>query len=141
MNDVDAIIRLTYEYAFANDTFAVERLVALFAEDAIIDMTAFGMQRYEGTPAIRRYFEKEASVLSHLMHVTSNHRIDVEGDAASGDVYFLAIAITREGNENQARGHYEDRYVRTPAGWRFAARTMLPLLPYASVREARSRGR
>ncbi len=138
MVDVDAIVRLTYEYALANDTFAIDRLVSLFADGATLDMTAFHMRRYEGLDALRSYLQKEASVLSHLMHITSNHLIDVNGDQATGTVYFVAIAVTRQGNENQARGYYDDRYVRTAGGWKFAARRMCPLLPYAPVREDRA---
>lgn len=138
MSDDREIVRLTYEYALANDRFDVDAVVALFAEGGAIDMTEFGMRRYEGLAAIRAYFEKEASVLSHLMHVTSNHLIEVTDDAAAGTCYFLAIAVTRQGHENQARGYYEDEYVRTVAGWRFASRRMKPLLPYNAVRESRS---
>jgi ketosteroid isomerase-like protein len=137
MRDVAAIIRLTHDYAFANDRFDVEAVVGLFLATGTFDMTAFGMRRYEGVHGLRAYFEKEARVLSHLMHVTSNHRVDVDGDTATGTAYFIAIAVTHHGNENQARGYYEDRYARTEAGWRFASRITRPLVPYASVREDR----
>lgn len=138
MDDLAAIIRLTHAYALANDRFEIDALVALFAPDATIDFTAFGMRRYEGRDEIRRYFEKERSVLSHVMHLTSNHVIDVDGETAAGTVYFVATAVTRQGNENVARGYYDDAYVRLDGDWRFAARTMVPLIPYAPVWEERA---
>src|SRR3954466_3181393 len=105
----DAIERLTYEYAFYNDTFQIEPLVALFAPDGVLDFTRAGMRRHEGHASIRDYFEREQRALSHLMHVTTNHLVDVAtaGDTARGTVYFLATGVMRDGRENQARGYYE----------------------------------
>lgn len=137
MSDERAIERLTYEYALRNDRFDVDGVMELWAEDAVFDQSAFGMKRHEGWDAVKRCFEKERSVLSHIMHVTTNHLMHVDGDEATGTAYFLAIAVTKQGNENQARGVYDDRYVRTAAGWRFRSRVVRPLLPYAPVREQR----
>ena len=138
MSDERAIERLTYEYALRNDLFDVEGMMELWAPDGVFDMTAFGMRSHDGHAAVRAYFEKEREVLSHIMHVTSNHLVEVDGDEAAGTAYFLAVAVTRQGNENQARGYYDDRYVRTPDGWRFRSRRTVPLLPYAAVREQRA---
>jgi len=137
MADVDDIVRLTHDYALLNDTFQVEALVELFVPDAFFDMTAAGLDRYEGRAAIRDFFEREKRALSHVIHLTSNHRVDVDGDRASGTAYFHAIGVTRrDGVENAARGMYEDAYVRTPAGWRFASRRSIPLVPWTPIRRA-----
>lgn len=135
MDDVAAIVRLTHDYALYNDTFRVDELVDLFTDDAVFDMRPAGLDRYEGREAIRDFFEREKRALSHVMHLTANHRIDVEGDTASGTAYFLAIGVTRrEGRENSARGYYDDRYVRTRLGWRFVTRRSCLLLPWEPVR-------
>lgn len=134
MDDVDAIVRLTHDYAMLNDTFQVDELMTLFAEGAFFDMEPVGLRRYEGLDAIRDFFEREARALEHLMHVTTNHRIDVDGDRAQGTAYFLAMGITRKGVRNDAHGFYRDTYVRTPEGWRFASRQSNPLLPFEAVR-------
>jgi ketosteroid isomerase-like protein len=136
MDDIRAIERLTHDYALLNDTFQVDDLVALFVDDAFFDMTPVGLGRYEGREGIRDFFERERRALSHVMHVTSNHRIDVAGDEATGTAYFLAMGITRSGDENHARGYYDDAYVRTGAGWRFRSRRSCPLLPFAPIRHA-----
>ncbi len=138
MDDVRAIERLTHDYALLNDTFQVDALVELFTEDAWFDMEPVGLRRYDGRAAIRDFFERERRAMAHLMHVTSNHRIDLDGDAASGTAYFLAVGITRSGVENTAHGYYRDAYVRTPAGWRFRSRQSNPLLPFAPVRRAQA---
>ena len=104
MADVDDIVRLTHDYALYNDTFQVDALVDLFVEDAFFDMTAAGLERYDGRTAIRDFFEREKRALSHLIHFTSNHRVDVDGDRAEGTAYFHAIGLTRrDGIENAAR--------------------------------------
>ena len=137
MADVDDIVRLTHDYALFNDTFQVDALVDLFVEDACFDMTPAGLDRYAGRAAIRDFFEREKRALSHVIHLTSNHRVDVDGDRAAGTAYFHAIGVTRrDGVENAARGMYEDAYVRTPAGWRFASRRSVPLVPWTPIRRA-----
>jgi ketosteroid isomerase-like protein len=137
MDDVAAIVRLTHDYALFNDTFRVDDLVALFTEDAFFDMEPAGLERYEGRAAIRDFFEREKRALSHVMHLTSNHRVDVDGDTATGTAYYHAMGITRRGGrENQARGYYDDRYVRTPEGWRFASRRSCLLLPWEPIRRS-----
>jgi hypothetical protein len=134
-DDLHAIVRLTYDYALYNDTFELDPLLGCFAEESSFDMRPVGLGLYEGKAAIRDFFEREKRALSHVMHHTSNHRIDVDGDEGSGTVYHIAIAVIRRtGEENHARGYYDDRYVRTAAGWRFRSRTAMPLIPWTPVR-------
>jgi ketosteroid isomerase-like protein len=134
-DDVAQIVRLTHDYAMYNDTFQVELLVDLFAADAWFDMQPAGLGRYEGQDAIREFFLREKRALSHVMHLTGNHRVDVSGDRATGTAYFLAMGITRRGGtENHARGYYDDSYVCTRDGWRFSSRRSIPLLPWEPIR-------
>jgi hypothetical protein len=136
MPDFEDIVRLTHDYALYNDTFDLDRLLALFVANAWFDMTPAGLDRYEGTGEIRDFFERERRALSHVFHLTANHRVDVAGAEATGTAYFLAIGVTRRGGvENQARGYYEDAYVRTDAGWRFRSRRSVPLLPWTPIRK------
>lgn len=133
--DVDDIVRLTHDYALYNDTFRIDELVDLFVPDAHFDMVPAGLARYEGREEIREFFERERRALSHVFHMTSNHRVDLDGDRASGTAYFLAVGVTRrEGISNEVRGYYADTYVRTPQGWRFASRQSNPLIPWVPVR-------
>jgi hypothetical protein len=130
----DAIARLTFDYAFFNDTFRVDELVELFAPDAVLDFTRAGLSRLEGRDSIRDFFERERRAVTHLMHVTTNHRLDVGSDTATGTVYFTATAAMSDGRENTARGYYDDAYVRRDGSWRFAARVIVPLLPFEAIR-------
>ncbi len=135
--DLAQIVRLTHDYALYNDTFQVDLLVNLFMPDAWFDMKPAGLDCYVGQDAIREFYQREERALSHVMHVTSNHRVDVDvdGDSATGTAYFLAMGISRRsGRENHARGYYQDAYVRTVDGWRFASRSSIPLLPWEPIR-------
>jgi ketosteroid isomerase-like protein len=139
MEDIEAIVRLTHEYAFLNDTFRLEELVETFTADAVFDMVPAGMGRYEGREAIRGFFVRERRAMAHLMHVTSNHIIDiVDAQQARGTSYFLAMGITVDGKENHARGYYEDEYTRVDGAWRFASRRSNPLLPFQAHRPGRA---
>jgi SnoaL-like domain len=134
MSDEQDIVRLTHDYALYNDTFRVDDLVGLFVQGAWFDMEPAGLRRYEGREAIRDFFEKEKRALSHVYHLTSNHRIDIDGDTATGTAYFLAVGVTRRsGTENSVHGYYADDYVRTSDGWRFGSRTSNPLIPWTPI--------
>jgi ketosteroid isomerase-like protein len=134
-DDVADIVRLTHDYALYNDTFRIDELVELFVAGAWFDMEPAGLGRYEGRDAIRAFFEKERRALSHLFHLTANHRVDVDGDRAAGTAYYLATGVTRrDGVQNEARGYYADSYVRTADGWRFASRQSNALIPWVPVR-------
>lgn len=134
LEDLEAIRRLTYQYAFYNDTFQIDALVALFVEDGVFDLSGAGLRRYEGHDGIRHFFQREQQAMSHLMHVTTNHLVELDGDQATGTVYFLGIGVSRDGRESQARGYYDDRYVRTVDGWRFRSRATITLLPFEPIK-------
>ena len=80
--------------------------------------------------------EQIASPLDYLdlhygrtMHFVGTHVIDLDGDTATGLVYCLAHHLSGEGSEQKVTVmaiRYEDSYIRTDAGWRFARRTMNP---------------
>jgi hypothetical protein len=63
------------------------------------------------------------------MHQQLNHRIEVDGDRATGTVYFVALGQLKAGNRYEWDGYYKDEYVRTPEGWKFASRILYPLMP------------
>ncbi|MGH2687091.1 MAG: nuclear transport factor 2 family protein [Actinomycetota bacterium] len=57
----------------------------------------------------------------HTFHLVGNHRVDIDGDQASGDTYCVAHHV--QGDVDLVIYiRYEDRYQRTDAGWRIATR-------------------
>jgi len=60
-------------------------------------------------------------------HVLFNDRIVLHGDQAESTSQSLFIAPGTDGAPRLVMmGNYQDRFVRTPKGWRFASRVLLP---------------
>jgi 3-phenylpropionate/cinnamic acid dioxygenase small subunit len=111
-------------YAHCADSGRFDELVALFAEDGVLE-TPDG-QEHRGHDGIRDFLsgtkaQLAAAVLGAplIRHHVSNLRIAVAGpDAATGAAYFFVI--TERGPDHW--GRYRDRYVRIGGAWRFAHR-------------------
>jgi hypothetical protein len=56
--------------------------------------------------------------------VVTTGRVEVDGDSATGWWYLIEFNQRAQGDGTLHLGHYDDEYVRTPDGWRFASRTM-----------------
>ena len=54
------------------------------------------------------------------IHLLGTPRIDVSGDAATGDWTVAVHSRTRAGERMTIVGRYSDRFVRTADGWRIA---------------------
>lgn len=121
-----AIEVLTTGYAYAVDEGDWSGFEALFAPDATIDYRSAG--GIAGTPAeVAAWMPEAMALFTWSMHSMSTQRIAFIGDdEAIGDVHVLARhGLMWEGDEElmDVSAVYHDRYVRTPEGWRFAART------------------
>jgi hypothetical protein len=63
-----------------------------------------------------------------VRHIYTNHVITATAEGASGVVDMLMIGLGGDPNKIEYDGYYEDRYVRTPQGWRFKERVHHALL-------------
>ena len=61
---------------------------------------------------------------AYVRHFMFNHLIEPAPEGARGKVYLLVIDIAQNGKPTSINmgGHYEDVYVKTPAGWRIKNR-------------------
>lgn len=119
MDDERAIQRLMARYCHLVDDGAFDELVALWADDAELALrgeTATGPAAIVATIAGLQTPERRG------IHVGANAIIDVEGDTARAASDF--VFLRREGGPDPQRfiGRYDDRFVRTPGGWRFRRR-------------------
>jgi hypothetical protein len=138
--DIEAIRRLTHDYAFCFDTRDFDGYANCFTSDGILDSTPSdpNVPIAQGREEIKRLLMATADQQvggaggGGSMHKQLNHRIDLDGDHASGTVYFVALGYLKIGRRYEWDGYYEDDYVRTPEGWRFAARRLHPLMPIDS---------
>jgi hypothetical protein len=63
-----------------------------------------------------------------IRHIYTNHIITPSPDGATGTVDMLMIGIDGDPEKILHDGYYDDVYVKTPQGWRFAKRTHHALL-------------
>lgn len=129
---MDETERLLIERACERLSNAYARIVDFRDYDAVPDVfTADAELRarssVHGHDAITRLLASAPREL-RMRHVMSNGFIDVlDADNARGIVYVTSYSGPATGDPLPpvrigAVGHYEDRYVRTAAGWRIARR-------------------
>ena len=116
---------LVVAYAFAVDERNWQAFEALFTPDAAIDYrTAGGIA---GSPAeVAAWMPQAMSLFTWTLHSVLTHRLQPTGpDSVNGSLHVVARHGVVWDGANEIMdviGVYHDRYVRTPAGWRFAAR-------------------
>jgi hypothetical protein len=57
-----------------------------------------------------------------INHITVGQIVEPRPDGAWGRNKLIAMSIDADPNKNEVQGGYEDRYVKTPKGWRFKSR-------------------
>ncbi|MBE1534677.1 nuclear transport factor 2 family protein [Actinomadura algeriensis] len=111
----------------------VERLADLAAALDRRDWDAVGAMFVPSATGYRRTGRDEivATVRAHLggcgpsQHLLGNHRVEIHGDEARSLTYARVHHQgkgTAEGRAYECFGEYEDRWTRTPAGWRITSR-------------------
>ncbi|MFF2508190.1 nuclear transport factor 2 family protein [Streptomyces sp. NPDC058067] len=129
MNDLLDLRRLVETYALAVDRRDRDLLGEVFTPDArLVVHRADGTVGRDRTSAQERaQILDELAAFRHTFHLVGNHLADVDGSTATGVVYCLAHhydADPRGSVDLVIPVRYEDDYVRTPDGWRIAARTV-----------------
>ena len=124
--DIEEIKQLKARYALAcDDDYDADRLAALFTEDAVWDGGFMGFA--ETRQGIHRFFANASNLVAFAVHGVGNPLIEIEGDQARGSWYLHQPMVMR--GADQAFwfcARYEDEYLRTESGWRFASVKVLP---------------
>jgi ketosteroid isomerase-like protein len=114
---------LIASYAHCADSGRFDELVALFAEDGVLETP--DRPAHCGREAIRAFLGGTqahlagATSVGWIRHHVSNVRLVVTSpDDATGAAYFFVV--TERGPDHW--GRYRDRYVRRGAHWQFAHR-------------------
>lgn len=124
MSDRDDIIDLAIRYTWALDTKRFEDLNDVFTPEAtglLRSVECIGRESIIDriSTAVRR--------LDRTQHLVSNHQVTVDGDVGTHRCQLQSQHVLDgcEGGENYiVGGYYDDRVVRTPAGWRISHRLM-----------------
>ncbi len=116
------VARLAHEADMGTD---VEDYAALFTQDAVWELP-------DTPPRIGREAIREGAVLrraaggvgpgSETRHVISTQAIEVRGDEATSDAYFLFYENTASQPRLKLMGHYRDTLRREGGHWKLAHR-------------------
>lgn len=126
--------RLTYLYSAAIDRAAFDQLDQVFTPDAELDYLAAGGIK-GAYPTVKAWLARALEMFGPSNHYVTNHLFQIDGDTATGRVMCFNPMGWPKATPNQDSRSimfftvwYHDRYVRTPAGWRIAARREEPWL-------------
>lgn len=130
LQDREELHELLGRYCLYADTFQIERVMELWAEDAVFDETRTGTGLHQGHSAIRAFFLETRRILSHMVHLTSNHVIDeISATHATGTCFCHVEALTKTEVPLRAFIYYNDHYIKVAGRWRFQTRVVHPLMP------------
>ena len=124
MDDRQQIIDLTLTYAWALDTKQLDDLHDVFTPDATANLRGVAC---DGVEAIITRIGGAVLRLDATQHLTGNHQIAFDGDTATCRCQLQSQHVkagVEGGDTYMVGGYYEDRLVRTTAGWRIAHRLM-----------------
>jgi hypothetical protein len=133
LEDREAIRELMNRYCFIHDRGHsshaeedVEAFLGLCAPDFVWDNSPDGSRAHRGPRAVSEYLRGLWRRFDSCMHYCHNLSIEhLSRDRARGRSSFDAVGDIA-GEAFVAAGTYEDEYVRTAAGWRFAFHREIP---------------
>ena len=123
----EAIRNTLAAYCFAADAADAERWVALFTDDAELDLN-LGGPPLRGRDEVRKF---ATSLRGGSMHMSANVIVAVDddgkGDTATATSYLLLVA-GKDDPQIRLGGRYEDRLRRVDGHWLIASRRLEPTL-------------
>ncbi len=121
------ITELIHEYARGLDLNRTAAVAALFTEDCIVDFSPSLGGPLHGPREVEETMRRALARYNHTSHHMSNIHLRLTGaDRAEGTSYVLAWHRPADGQPDAIfYGQYEDIFVRTAVGWRFAERREL----------------
>ena len=116
MDDIEEIKKLKARYFRALDTKDWDLYEAVFAPEAVIDLTLAHGQRFESRDAFMEY--ARAMKIVQSVHHGHNPEIDLTGpDTATGIWALEDYNIWEDGTQNHGWGHYMDTYSKRDGRW------------------------
>lgn len=111
-----------YRYASGIDRHDPELAMTAYHADALDDHGYFvGLAK----DFVKRAPKAHAKWAAH-QHYILNHRVELSGDTAHGEVYWMMVSRERGNNKVDASGgRYVDRYERREGVWAIAARVCI----------------
>jgi hypothetical protein len=117
-DDVTAISRLKYRYLRTLDTKQWDEFESCFLPEATADYNGLVFADRAALVGYMREHLGEGLITMHQVH---HPEVDVAGDTATGRWYLQdKVIVPAFSYVLEGAAFYEDRYVRTPVGWRVA---------------------
>jgi hypothetical protein len=119
LEDIEAIKQLKARYCeICDDDHNPDRITSVFAEDGIWESADFGTAK--GHAAIRELFRKFQKLIAFSQHNVMNPIIEVDGNRATAEWYFLGPFTFREHGEPRWLAlQYKDDYVKVDGRWKY----------------------
>jgi hypothetical protein len=126
--DKMAIHEALMRYCRGIDRLDFSLIASAFHPDAFADYGAW----FKGNPLVHfsTYVMPEAGAsLEASQHQVTNYLIDLDGDAAQVEAYWIAWSVRRQPDGSRRRtvmgGRYEDHFERRDRDWRIADRLVI----------------
>ena len=120
MNDQQEITELLARYADGVNRRDLDAWTKVWSEDAIYTLN--GAPKKVGRDAIVALYEKAMGIVESMLQVVHNGTVEVDGDSATGRWYVSEHHGLGDDKSVYVIGVYQDRYIRTADGWKFAER-------------------
>ena len=124
--DEQALLRLAERYAQAVDRRDADALVSVFTEDGIIARPGSVWQGHE---KLRGIIARLNTLYGATFHSVRNQTAVIDGDAAEGETYCVAMHILNSADGQRTRMdmgiRYQDSFVRQDGVWRFGRRELI----------------
>jgi ketosteroid isomerase-like protein len=128
LEDELAIRALAAAYTDAVNRRDGSAMADVYAEDGVLENLGGGFTLV-GIEKLRRAFTRLVdSQREYLFQMTHSGLVDIQGDRAQARWWFSELKKPAGAPYEYIQGVYQDEVVRTPAGWRFAKRTVAGVL-------------
>lgn len=135
---------LAQRYCIGADQRDLELWISVWTPDAVWETGPEAERTLNGIAAISAAVQAQWDALPIMQHATTNHRVVVTGDTATG--HSDVVVMVQLGEQVRADagkwilggGTYADEYRRTDDGWRISRRTVVR--PFDLAPLAPSRG-
>lgn len=137
VQDRQAIVDLTIDYAWIIDHGQRDRLPEIFTNDVVLSISdirgaegtgaTYTERQFDGIDEVIAKIDGSLGRLSVSQHLVSNQQVEIDEDSATCRSYLQAQHTRRgtEGGDNFILGgRYVDELVRTDDGWRIARRVL-----------------
>ena len=112
-----------------DDIGNVAGVVALFAPDAVYDLSALGMGTILGHTGIGDFFTAAFAGMANNAHFMTNIVASAMEGGARAQAYGHAFSLSKEGSMLEVRARYSFELARSSEGWRITRLTMGLLTP------------